>query len=361
MSRAPQTTSGTNIGRSAVAVLTLLAAFALPAAASAAVTGPTGSPTAGTGPTSPVTAPKKKKKKVSSKKKSSGLPTFTMGVDGAYKYRGRRYVLPRTALKIQGSVHADLDGQIVKVVIKKRGHLVKSDAVRLTARGGSSSFNTNFRTGKKGKYVYTLELTPAQAAVASRGKGVSTAVVRTNIHRGSSGVAVRLFQAKLSALGYVVPRNGSFNDATGRAFMAFRKVNSMARNQSAGSSVARKLAAGKGTFHLKYPKAGRHVEVSIKKQVMVFSDNGKIQRIYHVSTGKPSTPTVRGTFHVYRKDWGTNQKGMVDSNYFIGGYAIHGYAEVPNYNASHGCVRVPVPNASSIYSWVHMGTRVDVY
>lgn len=52
---------------------------------------------------------------------------------------------------------------------------------------------------------------------------------------------------------------------------------------------------------------------------------------------------------------------MVDSNYFIRGYAIHGYAEVPTYAASHGCLRVPIPDAASIYSWVRIGTPVDVY
>ena len=51
----------------------------------------------------------------------------------------------------------------------------------------------------------------------------------------------------------------------------------------------------------------------------------------------------------------------MDSNYFIRGYAIHGYAEVPTYAASHGCLRVPIPDAASIYSWVKIGTRVDVY
>jgi lipoprotein-anchoring transpeptidase ErfK/SrfK len=94
---------------------------------------------------------------------------------------------------------------------------------------------------------------------------------------------------------------------------------------------------------------------------MAFADKGKVVRTYHVSTGAPATPTVRGTYRVYMKDWGTNAKGMVNSSYFIRGYAIHGYAEVPVYNASHGCVRVPVPNAGSIYRWVHMGTRVDTY
>ena len=51
---------------------------------------------------------------------------------------------------------------------------------------------------------------------------------------------------------------------------------------------------------------------------------------------------------------------MVDSSYFIGGYAIHGYASVPTFPASHGCVRVPVPNARSIYDWLRIGDRVDV-
>ena len=43
---------------------------------------------------------------------------------------------------------------------------------------------------------------------------------------------------------------------------------------------------------------------------------------------------------------------MVDSSYFIGGYAIHGYSSVPNYPASHGCLRVPIPNARQIFDWV---------
>ena len=53
--------------------------------------------------------------------------------------------------------------------------------------------------------------------------------------------------------------------------------------------------------------------------------------------------------------------GMVDSNYFIGGYAIHGYASVPNYAASHGCLRVPIPNAVSIYNWIDIGDPIYTY
>ncbi|HYF27954.1 MAG TPA: L,D-transpeptidase, partial [Baekduia sp.] len=88
---------------------------------------------------------------------------------------------------------------------------------------------------------------------------------------------------------------------------------------------------------------------------------GKVERIYPTSTGAPATPTILGSFRVYRKDPGTNALGMVKSSYFIRGYAIHGYRSVPRYNASHGCLRVPIPDAGTIYGWVRLGTRVDTY
>jgi lipoprotein-anchoring transpeptidase ErfK/SrfK len=34
---------------------------------------------------------------------------------------------------------------------------------------------------------------------------------------------------------------------------------------------------------------------------------------------------------------------------------------VPVYAASHGCLRVPIPNAPAIFAWVQIGTAVDVY
>ena len=117
----------------------------------------------------------------------------------------------------------------------------------------------------------------------------------------------------------------------------------------------------RGTFRLKYPRAGKHVEADLSRQVLVLAHNGKPERIYHTSSGKPSTPTVLGSFRVYRKSPGTNSHGMVHSSYFIGGYAIHGYHSVPTYPASHGCLRVPIPSAWNIYSWIDFGDRVFVY
>ena len=71
--------------------------------------------------------------------------------------------------------------------------------------------------------------------------------------------------------------------------------------------------------------------------------------------GRAGDADGRGSFRFYRKQPGTNAKGMVHSSYFIRGYAIHGYKSVPTHNASHGCLRVPIPNALSIFRWINDG------
>ena len=129
----------------------------------------------------------------------------------------------------------------------------------------------------------------------------------------------------------------------------------------ASEQVFSGLLKGRGAFKVRHPGDGHHVEARLDKQVLALIDGKNVVAIYHISSGKPSTPTVRGKFHVYMKTPGTNAKGMVDANYFIRGYAIHGYFDVPVFAASHGCLRVPIPDARSIFDWARYGTPVDTY
>jgi lipoprotein-anchoring transpeptidase ErfK/SrfK len=34
---------------------------------------------------------------------------------------------------------------------------------------------------------------------------------------------------------------------------------------------------------------------------------------------------------------------------------------VPTYPASHGCLRVPIPNARAIYDWIDIGDPIFLY
>ena len=90
---------------------------------------------------------------------------------------------------------------------------------------------------------------------------------------------------------------------------------------------------------MRYPNAGEHVEAPLSKQVLVFTKGDKPFAIYPVSSGKSSTPTVTGHFEFIRTEPGYNSHGMYYSFYFYGGYAVHGYESVPDYPASHGCLR----------------------
>jgi hypothetical protein len=185
--------------------------------------------------------------------------------------------------------------------------------------------------------------------------------VRPSAHQGARGTAVRALQSRLSQLGYLIRVSGRFDGTTARAVLAFRKVNRYARTMNASSAVFKKLAAGGGGFKLRYPNAGKHVEFDWSRQVLVLARGGKPDKILHASSGKPSTPTVFGKFHFYSKTPGFNAHGMYYSNYFVGGYAIHGYESVPAYAASHGCIRIPIPSATSVYRWVSLGDTIYVY
>ncbi len=342
--------------RTRLLTLTVAAlALALPASA----LGETG----GTPEDAAATAAAATKRSESPKRSGSAakLPSFRLTAAGTYRARGRGYVLPRTPIDLRAAVNADLGGQRVNFEVYRGKRLIRRRSVKLQSADGKAVFHLRWRPGNKGNYRLKIGLSAEQRTLARSGNGTKIGVVSTRIRRGSRGISVRVHQSKLRRLRYVVPLNGRFDAATARAFMAFRKVTGMRRSFSAGYSVSRKLAQGKGAYRLRHAGAGRHVEVSIGKQIMVFASGGKVTRIYHVSTGAPATPTIRGTYRVYRKDWGTNEKGMVHSAYFIRGYAIHGYKDVPPWNASHGCVRVPIPNAASIFRWINYGTRVDTY
>jgi hypothetical protein len=200
--------------------------------------------------------------------------------------------------------------------------------------------------------------TPALGTVVA--KTLRVQALRPYASAGARGPVVRLLQARLAAEHYAVPRSGVFDGSTGEAVLAWRKVTGMARTMVASEQVFSGLLAGKGTFKVRHPKDGHHVEARLDKQVLALIDGANVVAIYHMSSGKPSTPTVRGRFQVYMKSPGTNAKGMFDSNYFIRGYAIHGYPEVPTYNASHGCLRVPNHDAPTIYNWLRIGDVVWV-
>jgi lipoprotein-anchoring transpeptidase ErfK/SrfK len=274
-----------------------------------------------------------------------------------------RQALTGAAWRVRVVMQPWVEGQTAMVRFYRHGHRLAAATVPLgpspTGRSGMVVVPFSTKTAGAVEVRATHRATPALRTLKARPVRVS--VVAPRAAPGARGPIVRLLQRQLAALGYVVGRPGFYDARTARAVTAFRKVTGMARTAVASADVFRALARGAGHFRVRLPAHGKHVEADLSRQVLALIDNGKVQRIYPMSSGKPSTPTVVGSFRVYIKSPGTNAKGMYFSDYFVGDYAIHGYADVPVFAASHGCVRVPIPDAVPIYRWLHMGDIVDVY
>jgi peptidoglycan hydrolase-like protein with peptidoglycan-binding domain len=273
------------------------------------------------------------------------------------------FVVAGRGMAVRGVVVPYVAGQKVKVSFYREGRKVNVQTVSvLAARNGTGKFELSYTsTGVGLVQVRAVHYaTPEQALFTGRSTDVR--VSGTNLTGGSQGFSVRVLQSELNALHYVVPLSGVFDEGTARAVIAYRKVTGLERVASTNIRVFELLQHGAGNFQVHYRRDGRHVEADLTRQVLAeIEPGGRVRSIYTMSSGKPSTPTVIGHFLVYSKTPGTNSEGMVDSNYFIRGYAIHGYAEVPTFAASHGCLRVPIPDAAAIYGWVQTGTPVDVY
>jgi hypothetical protein len=282
-------------------------------------------------------------------------------VRGGQATRRLRYVARGGFVVVEGRSRPFVAGQVATLGIYRRGRLVATRRAAIAQAGAGGRATFRFRARRRGliKLVIRHDATAAQAAFRSRAARIR--VISTSVGQGARGLRVLLLQRGLRRLGFAVPVTGYYDAGTSRAVLAFRKTNGMGRTGFASRAVFSRVLRNRGAFRPRHRRPGRHVEFDWSRQVLALVDRGRARRVYHASSGTASTPTVFGTFRFYRKQPGTNSHGMLHSNYFIGGYAIHGYPSVPNYPASHGCIRVPIPNAADIDRQIRLGQTIFVY
>ncbi len=201
---------------------------------------------------------------------------------------------------------------------------------------------------------------------------------------GSSKSAVQDLQIRLLALGFWnAGADGGYGLTTTQSVMAFQKWRGLPATTVVDNATAIAL-----NTQLCRPAAGRNsgslIEVDKSKQIAFSIQNGQMKYIFNVSTGNGRsydevdknaasgrvigvaiTPT--GTFKTYREHDVIRYEGDLGSLYrpkfIIGGVAIHGSPKIPNYPASHGCVRVANPVMDLIWNenllplhstvWIH--------
>lgn len=150
-----------------------------------------------------------------------------------------------------------------------------------------------------------------------------------------------------------------FGGQTWNAVVAFQGWMRIARDGIAGPRTQAALSRARRPTPWSRAEG---FEVHIARQVLLLVRNGRVQRAIHVSTGMPGRATPVGHFAVTRRDpmsWSVPfHSWMPLSQYFYGGYAMHEYADVPAYPASHGCIRVPAAEADLVWRFGRLGMRV---
>ena len=228
---------------------------------------------------------------------------------------------------------------------------------------------------------------------------------------GDSGDMIKEIQQKLNKFGYGLTADGNFGKLTHNAVVNFQKSNKMKADGIVDKITLEKLNL-KPTPATTYkpaptpppsssadPKSKEELEnfingknlpsstdyfiwIDLKKQrVNVFTGSNhqwKLVKSMVCSSGKPSTPTIKGNFKVGNKGtyFTTNYEVggktiVVRCKYFTqisGNYLFHsiiydkagekiidGTLGVPR---SHGCVRLAVENAKYIYDTIPRGTAI---
>ncbi len=269
--------------------------------------------------------------------------------------------VPGRVVEVQGYVRPYVAGQKVKVQSYLGRKLIRTDVLRVkSAKGGVGAFTEKVKASSPGlaRVKVTHERTPQMLGFLSA--RVFT-VLNPQAGFGSRGAFVTLIQQRLNALHVFVPQSGVYDTYTGLALDAYHRLLGHGVSQSLDAATVSELLAGVGTFHVRYPKDGTHVEGDLSRELIAEINGSRVVWIYPISSGKPSTPTVLGRFHVYYRVPGYLPDGMYFSSFFFRGYAIHGYNPAPDYPASHGCMRLPIIDAISVYNWVNYGDWVDVY
>jgi hypothetical protein len=264
------------------------------------------------------------------------------------------FLSSKVVVKVTPSAY---DG-VAEVKVVHRGATV--DSYRARVKDGRAVLQIPFR----GVDGFTLVVTlPAASGLADRSFQTKVGVPAKTLSAGSSGPYVKGMLTGLQRLKFIVPGVGyTFSSSVKDSVMAFQKAYRLSRTYVFNTACWRKLDGAK-LIKPKYSKPSTHIEVDKTRQILTVVKGGKPAGIICVSTGATNN-TPEGSFHIQQKhSFTTSGFGgiLVRTMGFIGNFAIHGYAPVPPYPASHGCIREPIWACYWVYDHSSVGEALYVY
>jgi len=188
----------------------------------------------------------------------------------------------------------------------------------------------------------------------------------------NDGLETARIQERLLELGFWLQLvDGDFGGTTKQAVMAFQKYVGLEPTAKVDQATADALTLATTRAVGQSNEPGTLVEVDKDKQVLFIMNSGKLLWALNISTGsgqyfletnqkdlvtwetgRSLTPSGRYKIDREKPDgWWDGDLGRIyRPKYFRGGIAIHGSMSIPNYPASHGCVRVSTAAMDMIWA-----------
>ena len=200
----------------------------------------------------------------------------------------------------------------------------------------------------------------------------------------ADGTETERVQERLIELGFwLQSTNGDYGVTTSQAVMAFQKYAGLVANSEVDEATAAALSSAT-TRAYGTANQGTLIEVDKDRQLLFIIQEAKTVWTINISTGSGipfkerdknewgkwvhgDAITPDGIFVINRqveKGWRTGDLGDIyRPKYFNMGIGLHGAYKIPNYPASHGCVRMSTPAMDFIWSadLAPMGMKIWVH
>ena len=191
-------------------------------------------------------------------------------------------------------------------------------------------------------------------------------------------------QQRLLDLGFwLQSTNGDYGVTTSQAVMAFQKYTGLDPNSEVDEATAAALSGATTRAH-GTTNQGTLIEVDKDRQLLFIIQEANTVWTINISTGSGipfkerdknewgkwvhgDAITPDGIFVINRqveKGWRTGDLGDIyRPKYFNKGIGLHGAYKIPNYPASHGCVRMSTPAMDFLWSadLAPMGMKIWVH
>ena len=289
-------------------------------------------------------------------------PTLRLSIPDAFLVSHHLATVPGRVVQIKGSVSPYVPGQAVVVQASVAGKQFKTETLRINPAPGGS--NGRFTETLKSPRAGDVTVAVTHAATPTFGAFSGTrrfAALDEHVGFGSRGPSVELIQQRLAALHFYIPQPGVFDTGTGLALDAYHRLLHWGTYQTLDSRTSASCLTATARFRSTSRATAITPRAICRSQLLALilglarpgDLSDQLRQALDADHPGQLPRLLQGAWLPARRD--------------VLLQLLHQRLRHPRlrsgarYPASHGCMRLPIVDALSVYDWLQIGDWVDTY